>query len=444
LKKVIIAVLVLAALGAIIALSMRGTGRDKGTKVYVEEARNQSLGQLVKASGAIDPRIKVSISAHVIGKIERLYVEEGDRIEKGQPFLTLEKEAYIAERDRWAAQLRRSQTEVRQAEVSLADSRLKLDRARRLQGEGIVTREQLESAELAYASAELHLEDAREAVRQTQANVEKARDDLGKTTIFAPLSGRVVALNAEEGEVVVSGTMNNAGSVIGIIADLSEILANVDVDETEIVSVRPGQKATIRVDALPDRVYHGRVVKIGSSGFSKPAQPDVTFFDVEILLDNPSEDLRPEMSLRAEIETRPAASTLAVPIQAVVQRERKAEVRSASAGGVAAPAAEEDTSESDRNGDEDDGEIKVVYVVENGKAVERPVRTGVSNETRVEILGGLKPGEKVVTGPFRSLRDLKDGTAVRITTPDEDNKNKKKNETDGESEDDADVSVEAG
>lgn len=431
-KKVIIAVLVLAALAAIVGLSMRGAGRDKGAKVYVEEARSQSLGQVVKASGAIDPRIKVNISAHVIGKIERLYVEEGDRIEKGQPFLTLEKEAYIAERDRWAAQLRRNQTEIRQAEVSLADARLKLDRARRLQGEGIVTREQLESAELAYASAELHLEDARDAVRQTQANVDKARDDLGKTTIFAPLSGRVVALNAEEGEVVVSGTMNNAASVIGTIADLSEILANVDVDETEIVSVRPGQRATIRVDALPDRVYHGRVVKIGSSGFSKPAQPDVTFFDVEILLDNPSEDLRPEMSLRAEIETRPAASTLAVPIQAVVQRERKAgdktEVRSASADAPAAP-------------DDDESEIKVVYVVEDGKVRERPVRTGVSDETRVEILEGVKPGDKVVTGPFRSLRDLKDGAAVRVTTPDEDEKDRK-DKQDGE--DDAEVSVEAG
>lgn len=436
-KKVIIAVLVLAALAAIVGLSLRGAGRDKGTKVYVEEARSQSLGQVVKASGAIDPRIKVNISAHVIGKIERLYVEEGDRIEKGQPFLTLEKEAYIAERDRWAAQLRRNQTDIRQAEVSLADARLKLDRARRLQGEGIVTREQLESAELSFASAELHLEDARDAVRQTQANVEKARDDLSKTTIFAPLSGRVVALNAEEGEVVVSGTMNNAASVIGTIADLSEILANVDVDETEIVSVRPGQRASIRVDALPDRVYHGRVVKIGSSGFSKPAQPDVTFFDVEILLDDPSEDLRPEMSLRAEIETRPAASTLAVPIQAVVQRERKAgdksgnraggEVRSASSNGAAVP--------------EDDGEIKVVYVVENGRAHERPVRTGVSDETHVEILEGLKPGEKVVTGPFRSLRDLEDDVAVKVTTADEEDK-KKKDKKDDEGEAEANVEVE--
>jgi HlyD family secretion protein len=433
-KKVIIAVLVLAALAAIVGLSMRGAGRDKGIKVYAEEARSQSLGQVVKASGSIDPRIKVNISAHVIGKIERLYVEEGDRIEKGQPFLALEKEAYIAERDRWAAQLRRNQTEIRQAEVSLADSRLKLDRARRLQEEGIVTREQLESAELAYASAELHLEDARDAVRQTQANVEKARDDLSKTTIFAPLSGRVVALNAEEGEVVVSGTMNNAASVIGTIADLSEILANVDVDETEIVSVRPGQRASIRVDALPDRVYHGQVVKIGSSGFNKPAQPDVTFFDVEILLDAPSEDLRPEMSLRAEIETRPAASTLAVPIQAVVQRERKAgdkakEVRSASTEGAAAP-----------DEDDDDGEIKVVYVVENGKARERLVRTGVSDETRVEILEGVKPGEKVVTGPFRSLRDLKDDMAVQVTTPDEEDKNKK-DKKDDEAEAEANVEV---
>ena len=401
-KKFLIAALVVVVLGVIVVASIRSTRRQKGIRVYVEDARRQPLGQIVKASGEIDPRVKVNISAHVIGKIEKLFVKEGDRIEKGQPFLRLEQYAFIAERDRWEAQLRRSQTDIRQAEVSLADVRLKLDRARKLQAEGIVTREQLEAAQLAETSAELRLQDSREALDQAQTNLVKARDDLSKTTIYAPLTGRVVALNAEEGVVVVSGTMNNPASVIGTIADLSEILAKVDVDETEIVEVRPGQPARVRVDALRNREYHGHVVEIGSSGFSKPAQPDVTFFHVEILLDDPSEDLRPGMSLRAEIETRPPASTLVVPIQAVVQR---------------APG---EGTKAEKVDDEDEG--SVVFVVDKGKARQQPVTTGISNETNVEIVSGLKAGDKVVTGPYRSLRDLKDGDAVRITTAEEDKK----------------------
>ena len=411
-KKILIAVLVVAALAVIVVASIRGTNRQKGTKVYVEAASRRELGQIVKASGEIDPRVKVNISAHVIGKIEKLYVDEGQRIEKGQPFLHLEREAYIAERDRWAAQVRRSHTEVRQSEVSLADTRLKLGRARKLQEGGIISREQLEAAELAETSAELSLQDAREALEQADANLIKARDDLAKTTIYAPLSGRIVQLNAEEGEVVVSGTMNNPASVIGIIADLSEILAKVDVDETEIVEVRPGQRATVRVDALRNRTYAGHVVKIESSGFTKPAQPDVTFFHVEILLDAPTEDLRPGMSLRAEIETRPPASTLVVPVQAVVQRE----------------------PEAGDKAEKDEEEISVVFVIENGKAVQRPVRTGVSDETHVEILEGVKAGEKVVTGPYRALRDLQPGNAVQISTPEKDKKDRKKKDDEEEAE----------
>lgn len=414
-KKFVIGTVIVLALAAIVFASVRAGGREKGTKVYAESAERQSLGQVVKASGEIDPRVKVNISAHVVGKIERLYVEEGDRIERGRPFLELEKEAYIAARDQWMAQLRRAQTDVRQAEVALADARNKLQRARRLQDEGINTTQDLEAAELAEAQGRLRVEDARESVRQAQANLEKARDDLAKTTIFSPLSGRVVELNAEEGEVVVSGTMNNPGSVIATVADLSEILANVDVDETEIVNVRPGQKATVRVDALPDRTYEGRVVRVGSSGFNRPQQPDVTFFDVEILLDNPTEDLRPKMSVRAEIETREKSETLVVPIQAVVERPP---LREPSGGNKKA------STGNPGNGEEDE-EVKVVFVVENGRVRQRTVRTGISDETRVEILSGLKRGDQVVTGPYRSLRDLEDGDAVQVTRPEDEKRDRR-------------------
>jgi len=398
-KKLIIAALVVIVLGGIVFASLKAGGGDKGTKVYAEPAARHDIGQVVKASGEIDPRVKVNISAHVVGKIIKLYVREGERIEKGKPFLELEKQAFQAERDRWSAQLRQAQTQVQQAQVSLADARHKLERAQRLHAEGVTPAEQLEAAQLAETSARLRLDDAGQSVSQSRANLAKALDDLAKTTIYSPLSGRVVSLKAEEGEVVIPGTMNNSASVIGTIADLSEILAKVDVDETEIVSVRVGQPASVKVDALPNHSYRGRVVEVGSSGFNRPAQPDVTFFEVKILLDETGEELRPGMSVRAEIETRPAASALVVPIQAVVERTKTP--------------------------DSKDEPVKVVFVVESGKGHQREVKTGISDETRVEILSGLKADEKVITGPYRSLRDLKDGDAVYVTTPEKEDTGKK-------------------
>ncbi|HVR96098.1 MAG TPA: efflux RND transporter periplasmic adaptor subunit [Thermoanaerobaculia bacterium] len=397
-KKLLIGTVVVLALAAMVFAGVRSKGRDKGTKVYAEEVTRRSLTQVVKASGEIDPRVKVNISAHVVGKIEKLYVEEGDRIQAGQPFLQLEREAYLAQRDQWSAQLRSSQTAVRQAEVRLADARQKLERAKRLSTEGILSTETLEGSQLAETSARLQLDESHEMVQQMKANLDKAQDDLSKTTIYAPLSGHVIALNAEEGEVVVSGTMNNPGSVIGIIADLSEILAQVDVDETEIVNVKAGQEAVLKVDAIPGREYHGRVVEVGSSGFNRPQQPDVTFYQVKILLRDADAELRAGMSVRAEIQTAAHADVAVAPIQAVVER----------------PPVKPDGEEAD-----DDEEIKVVFVVEDGKARQRPVETGISDETHVELRSGVKPGEQAVTGPYRTLRDLKDGDAVSITKPTE-------------------------
>lgn len=422
-KKAVIGTVVVLALAAIIFASVRGSRGEKGTQVYVEPAALRDIGRVVKASGAIDPREKVNISAHVVGKIERLYVEEGDLIEKGKPFLELEKEGFAAARDQWTASLRRAQTDVRQAEVSLADTRNKLARAQRLNQEGIVSAEQLESSELAEASAALRLEDARQSVQQARAQLEKAQDDLTKTTIYSPLTGRVIKLNAEEGEVVVSGTMNNSASVIGEIADLSEILANVDVDETEVVLVKPGQEAIVKVDALPNKEYHGRVIEVGSKGFSKPNQPDVTFFDVEVLLDNPDLDLRPGMSVRAEINTENHPNTLVVPVQAVVEREIERQA-------------------ADAQGSADGEAANVVFVVENGKAVQRTVRTGISDETRVEIVSGVKPGDKVVTGPYRSLRDLDNGDAVQVADPKKDAKEKSRQKDKEDDEAEGSVTVE--
>jgi HlyD family secretion protein len=391
-KKFLIGLVVVLALGGIVFASIHSQGGDKGDKVYAEKAEKRELAQVVKATGELQPRIQVNISAHVVGKIDKLYVQEGDLIRKGQPFLRLEEQAFLAQRDQWAAQLRSTQTAVQQAEVSLADSRVKLARAQKLKTEGITTQQDLEAAQLAEASARLQLDSAHEAVSQARANLIQAQDALTKTTIYSPLTGRVITLNAKEGEVVVSGTMNNPGSVIGIIADMAEINAEVDVDETEIVNVKLGQEAVVRVDALPGSEYKGKVVEVGSSGYNRANQPDVTFFKVKVLLDHPDDNLRARMSVRAEIRTASHPGALTVPIQAVVERE----------------------------GEKGEKTKKVVYVIDGGKAHERTVATGISDETRVELTSGVKPGEQVVTGPYRVLRDLKDGDAVQVSETSED------------------------
>ncbi len=393
-KRWLIGIVVAAALAAVVLGSIYGSKGEAGERVYVEPVVRQEITEVVKASGEIQARVSVDISAHVVAKIDHLYVQEGQTVAAGQPFLELEKEAFTAAADSWEAQLRQARTRVRQAEVSLADAEVKLRRAHRLSEEGIVATEQLEAAELQRTSAELSLAEARDAVANAQASLTKARDDLSKTTLYAPIAGRVVELNAEAGEVVVSGMMNNPATKIATVADLSELLAELDVDENEIVAVAVGQEVEVTVDALPDRVYLGKVVEVGSSGTIRAGQGDVTFFEVDVLLENADDRLRPGMSVRADIQTASSGSALVAPVQAVVEREPE------TAEGEAAGAGET---------------VQVVFVVEDGRAVRREVETGLSTVTEVEIVSGVEEGEEVVTGPFRTLRDLEGGEAVRVS-----------------------------
>ena len=430
-KKIVWIIAGVVVLLVIVLLSARSGGSRNKARIYEEEAQRRSITEIVKASGEINPLVKVNISAHVIGKIERIYVKEGEDVKAGQPFLDLERQAFQAVHDNTAAQLAMSQTEERQAEVALADADVKLARARKLSSQGISSPEQLEAAELQHTSAELRLRQSREAVTQARSSLVKAADDLHKTTIYSPLAGRVIALNAKEGEVVVSGTMNNPASVIGTIADLSEILTEVDVDETEVVNVQTGQLAKIEVDAVPDHPYHGRVVEIGSSGYNRAQQPDVTFFRVKLQLEDPDARLRPGMSARAEISVRTQADAVVVPIQAVVERPPLA-AGTKRAKGAATPASDPATATpatATATGEKQD-EVPTVFVIEAGKAHQRAVETGISDATHVEIISGLSPGAKVVTGPYRSLKNLKDGDPVRVVKKEEEEQ-KAKQESEG-------------
>jgi HlyD family secretion protein len=216
--------------------------------------------------------------------------------------------------------------------------------------------------------------------------------------------------------------MNNPASIIATVADLSELLVEIDVDETDIVDVAIGQAADVKVDAIPDRVYHGKVVEIGSSGYERPQQPDVTFFKVKILLTDPDQRLRPGMSARAEIRVAVHPRALVLPIEAVVYRPPL--------GPDGKPRKRDDKASGE-------DEVKVAFVVDDGKAAQRTVEVGISDATHVEILSGVKEGEQAITGPHRILKALEHGDAVKIAKPDKDGKKDSKARS-GEEEKDKD------
>lgn len=378
----------------VIVFSVR-SGGPKGEKVYTEAAGTKTIQAVVTAPGQIDPKVKVNISAHIVGKIEKLYFNEGDTVRRGQKLVELEKPLYIAQRDRLRAELASRRVEVQRSRAALNTARAQYDRAQSLSQQGIQAQELFDQARLAYENARAAVAAAEQGVNQAEAGLRSAAEDLSRTTIVSPLDGKVVQLNAREGEVVVTGTMNNPGSVIAVIADLSQILVEAEVGETEIVSVSLQQPATIKVDAIPDREYHGRVVEIGSSaGVRQGAGAGIRYFKVKVAIDDVDERLRPGMTSQVSIVTSSAPNAVAVPIQSVVER-------------VPGASSDED--------DDDKPKKKYVFLAAGGNAKRVEVQTGISDATHVVITSGVKIGDRVITGPFRTLKKLKDGAAINET-----------------------------
>jgi HlyD family secretion protein len=384
---------------AVIVIASIVSGGPRGEKVYVEPVKRRNIEEVVSAPGEIDPKVKVSISAHVIGKIEKLYFNEGDLVRKGQRLVDLERVAFTAQRDRAGSELVNRRIDAARAKNNLANARVELDRAVRLRREGIQTQELFDRARLDYDNAKAALDSAAESIHQADATLAQASDDLARTTILSPIDGRVVQLNAHEGEVVVTGTMNNPGSVIAVIADLSEILVQADVAETEVVKVQTGQRSRVKVDAVPDKEYEARIVEIGSSANTRQGSGSgLRYFTVKAALENGDGRLRPGMTSEVDIITSSAPNIVAVPVQSVVERNPTP------VSGNAADSGDE-TGQAPKH--------KYVFVVRDDKAHMVEVETGISNATHVAIISGLKGNEKVVTGPFKTLKALKDNAPVQ-------------------------------
>lgn len=407
-KIILIGVGALVVAGAGLAFSSRG--RDQG-KVEVETAAVEArqIVQTVDATGRIQPVTQVNISADVSAKITRLEVKEGDWVEKGQLLLELDRERYLAEVESAEANLRSSQAQARVAEENLAKVRKDLERIRSLFEQKLESQSALDAAEATAEVEHARHRSSLDGVEQSRAALKQARDALSKTTIYAPMSGTISKLNKEIGEIALGSQFQE--DIILELSNLSGMEALVDVDENDIVQVAIGDKAKVEIDALPGVSFEGEVTEIANSAkvASAGTADQKTEFEVKIAILDPGTQLRPGMTASAEITTEVRESALGVPIQSVA-------VRTPDQLG-AKPAEGEGEDASPRFQPDKSGFVQVVFVVEDGVAKARQVKTGIQSDTHIELVEGIAAGEQVVTGSYRAIsRDLKDGTAVTVGT----------------------------
>jgi len=404
-KWIIIAVAALFVLIVVVNLVSRGGG--KSVEVEIVDSGVRELVATVSASGTLTPKRKVDVSAETIGRITSLAVAEGDEVDEGDFLLEIDPAEYRSQVRGFAAAVMTSAANLDLSEATAEKAGLDLRRATELYDSGLATQQDQETAETDFRIARSRVDAARATLKQAEATLEKARHDLAKVTIRAPMAGLITRLNVEEGENAIMGTLNNPGTVLLTIADLSTMEAEINVDETEVVDVVLGQAAEVEIDAFPDTTFTGEVTEIGNSPIytSTGQSQQAVDFKVTITLLDQVPGVRPGLSAQADITVARRDSALAVPIGAVVVREWPPRENSRRGRGRGqAPADTADVEREDREG---------VFVVEDGKARFTPVELGITGEEDFEVLSGLEADQPMVAGPFRVLRDLQHGDRVK-------------------------------
>ena len=404
----IIGVLALAGGGGI-AYSMNKK-KNAGTEVRLEQVSRRDLVSAVTASGKIEPQTSVDISADITGRIIEIAVEEGDLVRKGQFLLQIDPAQYQAAVSRAEGLVSSTQATLLQVRANRDQAERDWKRADELirLGPNLIAPQQAEAAKTALEVAEATYSATRAQLDQSRASLREAKDNLAKTRLVSPIAGRVVRLAVEEGEVAVPGTFSRETGLLLTIADLSVILAKVQVDETDVVRLSDRDSVEVTIDAYPDSTFVGRVTRVSQSAKLSTAQTPsgsndrAVDFDVEIRLDDPPADIRPDLSCTARVITDTRESALSIPIIALTVRDHERVPNENN------PAL--DTVSRRRPGDrEEEG----VFLVQNGVATFRPVKVGIAGDEYFEVLDGLHGGETIVAGTYQAIRDLKDGDKVR-------------------------------
>ncbi len=436
-KNVLIAMAIVLVGAAVVGANFYFK-KDKGLAVTTEGIKARDLEAVVSASGKIQPKRLVKISAETPGRVVNLAVNEGDRVRVGQFLLQIDPKSLQRRVEGNSASLEAAQASigllrqgVETAKAQLVQAQQSLARQQDLWKQQLTTREALDKAvndvlvaESAVQEREKQIKPQESRINQEKATLESARYDLSKVRMESPIEGIVTRRNVQEGETAVIGTMNNAGTVLLELADMGVIQAEVEVDETNVPHVQIGQIAKVTIDAVPDRSFKGHVSEIGNSPIQAANQggggttTQATNFKVVVILDEKVPDVRPGFTCTADITTATRQAVTAVPIPAVAVREL---IYDANGQVVKEPRTdrrrktpEPVVAASELKPGQTRKETEGVFAVRAGKAEFVPIKMGIAGDKYFEVHGGLNPGDEVITGPYNSVRGMADGDVVKV------------------------------
>ena len=407
----LVALLAIIAVGAIAAMK----GRNKAVDVKIDKVARRDLVASVTASGQVASHTKVNVASDVSGRITRLAIKEGDFVKKGQFLLEIDPSQYEAAVGRSQAAVASSRAQVEQARATLSQAQSTYQRTADLQkrNPALVSADQVDQLRTSVKVNQALLDNATHGVAQAEAALRDARSSLNKTTIVSPIDGQVTRLNVEQGETAIQGTLNKDAATLLTVSDMGNLETKVKVNETDVAHVKVGDSAVVQIDAFPDTTFRGRVIEISNSSLvaatAATANTDQAVdYYVTVRLLNPPAQTRPDFSATAKIITDTRRQALAIPIIALTIREN-APVTGGDSAASMGKAPKKEVGKKDVDG--------VFVVGADNKVTFRPVKVGIAGDQYFEVLTGLKPDEKIVTGTYQAIRDLKDGTVVRAAKP---------------------------
>lgn len=400
-------VVVLAAIGG--AGFVKSKSGDKATEVRMETVQKRDLVASVTASGQVQPVLKVDVAADISGRIVRLAVKEGQIVKKGQFLLEIDPSQYQAAVQRSEAAVASARASVAQAKANLIQATRNYERSMEIKKSSptLISEEAMEQLKTAVEVNTALLESQAQNADQSAASLREARSNLARTTILAPMSGKITRLAVEQGETAVPGTFNKDAATLLTIADLSVFETKVKVDETDVARISLGDSAVIQIDAFPDTTFVGKVVEISNSSVKAAGTASSTEqaidYEVTIQLMNPPVETRPDFSATAKIVTDTRNAVLTIPIIALTVRENEA--IAADTAGVPGQVKRKEVGKKDVEG--------VFIVGTDNKVTFRPVKVGIAGDKYFEVVTGVKDGEKIVGGTYQAIRELKDGALVK-------------------------------
>ena len=409
--KIGIAVAVVAGLGGLAAVA-QSRNQNKAATVKIEAVEARDLVASVTASGQVRPRIKVDVSADITGRIIRLAVKEGDQVTQGQFLLQIDPQQYEAALQRSLAALASAKAQFAQARANFLQAKRNNDRSEEIKKSTptLLSDESLEQLRTQVEVNQALSDAAKFSVEQSEAAVRDARFALSRTTIQAPMSGRITRLNVENGETAIQGTLNKDAATLLTISDLTILETKIKVDETDVSRITLGDSAVVQIDAFPDTVFVGRVVRIANSSVKAAAAGAGTTdqavdYEVVVQLVNAPQETRPDFSATAKVITDVRQRVLSIPIIALTVREDSAIINGDTAQ---APGGRKPAKQIGKR------DVEGVFVVNSTNTVTfRPVKVGIAGDRYFEVLGGLKVGDRIVAGTYQAIRELRDGATVK-------------------------------